>query len=93
MTITSIIFWTLIPLVTAIQFYNHWCISNGRLEISYRLSMMAYTIYFIIECMLAFRDAEQLPLLILNTLNIWAFVMAYRGYKRLKRETDEKREG
>ena len=86
MTITSIIFWILVPLVTVFQFYNHWCLSHGRLNISYRISMFSYTVYFIIECMLAFRDPEQLPLLIFNILNVWAFVMAIKGYLRLKRE-------
>jgi uncharacterized membrane protein len=41
--------------------------------------------------MLAFRDPDQLPLLIFNILNVWAFVMAVRGYRRLKREKNEKR--
>jgi hypothetical protein len=39
--------------------------------------------------MLAFRDPEQLPLLIFNILNVWAFAMAIRGYLRLKREKKE----
>lgn len=80
-------------MVTVVQFYNHWCIGQGNLNHSYRLSMIAYSIYFIIECMLASRDIEQMPLLILNTLNVWAFMMAYKGYKRLKEEENEKCEG
>jgi uncharacterized membrane protein len=39
--------------------------------------------------MLAFRDTEQLPLLIFNILNVWAFVMAVRGYYRIKRERED----
>ncbi len=80
-------------MVTVIQFYNHWCLGQGHLNRSYRLSMIAYSIYFIIECMLAFRDPEQIPLLIFNILNAWAFLMAYKGYKRLKEEENEKCEG
>jgi uncharacterized membrane protein len=63
----------------------------GDWDISYRISMSSYTVYFIIERMLAFRDPEQLPLLIFNILNVWAFAMAirvilydYRGRKRNK---------
>jgi len=51
--------------------------------------MFSYTVYFIIECMLAFRDREQLPLLIFNILNVWAFIMAIKGYTRLKKEEKE----
>lgn len=82
----ELVLWILTPLVVIIQFYNHWCYSKGKLNLAYPLSMLAYSIYTIIETIIALRDPSQLSIMLFNLVNIWGFLMAFRGYMRLKKE-------
>ena len=84
LTTTEYIFWTLVPLVTILQFINHWCIGHGKMYLSYRISMVSYSCYFVVESILALRDPTQRSIMVFNIVNAWAFFMAYKGYKRLK---------
>jgi uncharacterized membrane protein len=84
----KIIFWGLTPLVIVIQIMNHWVYSKGRLKYAYPLSMLAYALYIIIETYVALREPSQNSLLLFNLVNVWGFVMAFKGYRRIK--ADEK---
>jgi uncharacterized membrane protein len=84
----KIIFWGLTPLVIGIQIMNHWMYSKGRLKYAYPLSMLAYALYIIIETYVALREPSQNSLLLFNLVNVWGFMMAFKGYRRIK--ADEK---
>jgi uncharacterized membrane protein len=52
----------------------------------YVLSMIVYTGYILVETALAFRDPEQISVLLFNIINVWALLMAVKGHLRLKKE-------
>jgi hypothetical protein len=73
-------------IIVPLQFYNHWAISKQKMDIVYPVSMIVYALYFVTETILAFANPAQLPVLIFNIVNLWAFAMAYKGYQSLKNE-------
>ena len=46
--------------------------------------MVVYAFYITIETILALNDPSQISILFFNVVNIWAFIMHYRGMKRLQ---------
>jgi hypothetical protein len=78
--------WIMTISVVSIQFVNHWFFSKGRLRISYSLSIVAYSLYIIIETIIALRDPAQLSILLFNVVNFWGLLMAIKGLRRLRME-------
>lgn len=77
---------TLLTIFTiAVNVINHWCISQQKMHKVYCFSMIVYVGYIIIETLLAFRHPEQKSILLFNITNIWALMMAIKGYFRLKK--------
>ncbi len=70
-------------IVVLIQFVNHFYYSQGKLDVSYPLSIIAYSIYIVIETVLAFNHPEQISILLFDVVNLWALLMAIKGWKRL----------
>jgi hypothetical protein len=86
-------FWTITFLTIfsiAIQVFNHWFLSKGNLAVAYKLSTVGYTLHMIMDTILAFSSPEQMAVLLFNLVNLWAFIMAVKGWVRLRREGKEK---
>ena len=86
----GIIITVLTLIVVPSNMYTQWQVSKGNLKLGYPLLMFVYTIYIIIETILAFNDPSQISILLFDVVNMWGFVMAFKGYLRLK--TLEKQE-
>jgi len=80
-TLIFILTFTVVPL----NVFTQWQLSKGNLKLTYPLFMVVYALYMIIETILAFNDPSQISILLFNVVNIWAFVMAFRGMLRLKK--------
>lgn len=78
-----LVLWLFVPTINFLAMYNYWAVSKGNLKTSYPLSMAMHSLAFVVECTLAYRDMTQAVVLLYNLANIWGFIMAYRGYKRL----------
>jgi hypothetical protein len=87
---SSELLWLLSITVICIQFINHWFYGNGKFQYSYPLAMIAFTIYIIIETSVAIRDPHQYALILFNITNIWGFIMALKGYLRIRKEHNAK---
>lgn len=59
------------------------------MKLAYKIAIIAYTLYAGIETSVAFRDPEQISLLLFNIVNFWAIGMAAKGLLRLKREEQQ----
>lgn len=77
-------------LVVGIAAFKFWYLSDGNLWLTYRLDLVVYTAYTILETYLALRDPSQTSLLLMNIINIWALMMAVKGIMRLKKEEKKK---
>jgi hypothetical protein len=64
-----------------------YLISKGSLKVAYPLLMFVYALYFTVETILAFNDPTQISILLFNVVNVWAFSMAFKGMRRMKRES------
>ena len=72
----------LIVLLAVIKF---WYLSNGRLYMTYRLDLVIFTLYSILETFLGLRDPSQWSVLFMNIVNFWAIIMAIKGIIRLQK--------
>jgi len=81
-TIIFVLTFTVVPLNIIAQ----WQLSKGNLKLTYPLFMMVYALYMVVETILAFNDPSQISILLFNVVNLWAFVMAFRGANRLKKK-------
>ena len=68
------------------QLLKHWVFSKGNLWLGYRLNVVIFSCYLILETILAFNAPGQLTLLFMNIVNVWALTMAIRGILRLEKE-------
>jgi hypothetical protein len=81
------VFAVLTACIVAMQLTKHWFLSEGRLKTVYYLNMAIFIGYFITETAVALNDPAQWPLFFMNIVNVFAFFMAVKGMKRLKRES------
>ena len=72
------------PTVSA-AFLYWWLLSKGELGKAYKVAIVMYLGYMVIETDLALRHPDQLHLLVFNAINVWAIAMAVKGLMRLKR--------
>lgn len=84
----GIVITTLTLIVVPMNMFAHWSISKGKLKIAYPILMIVYALYITIETILAFNVPSQISILLFNVVNMWAFYMAFRGMKRLKKEKE-----
>lgn len=66
------------------QLVNYYFYGKGNLKVSYPLTMLSMTGYMIVETILAISHPEQWSIFLFNLVNIFGFVNAYKGYRRLK---------
>lgn len=92
MSTIGIIITVLTLIVVPSNMYTQWQVSKGNLKLGYPLLMLVYTIYIIIETILAFNDPSQISILLFDVVNMWGFLMAFRGYRRLKALEKENKE-
>jgi uncharacterized membrane protein len=78
------IFSIFIVILAVIKF---WYLSEGNLYVTYRLDIVLFTSYIILETYLALRDPSQTSLLLMNIISVWALIMTIKGIKRLKKES------
>ena len=83
------VFAVLTAIIVTLQLTKHWLLQKGNLWWVYRLNCVIFLGYFITETFTAFNDPTQLPLIFMNIVNIWAFIMSWKGIKRLKKEEKE----
>lgn len=76
-------------IVISMQFINHWNLSHGRLHITYPLTIVILLTYMVIETTIALRDSVQYSMLLFNVINLWGIIMAVKGIRRLKRESNK----
>jgi len=88
MELTGIIITALTFVVVPANMFAQWQLSKGNLKLAYPLLMAVYTLYMIIETILAFNVPSQISVLLFNVVNAWALYMAYKGMKRLHKETN-----
>lgn len=84
--VIGIIITTLTCIVVPMSMFAHWQLSKGNLKIAYPTFMCAFVLYMIIETTMALTVPTQISVLLFNIPNAWAFYMAYRGMRRLKKE-------
>lgn len=75
---------TLTIAVVGVMLFSHYYLSKGRLEVVYPLNIVGFSLYLIIETMIAFHTPAQLSILLFNIVNFMGLYSAVRGYKRLK---------
>lgn len=92
MTTIGIIITVLTLIVVPSNMFTQWQISKGNLKLGYRLLMFVYVLYIIIETILAFNDPSQISILLFDVVNMWGFLMAFKGYLRLKKLEKEEEE-
>lgn len=73
-------------LIVLNQLVNYYFYGKGNLKVSYPLTMISMLGYMVVETMLAFNDPSQRAIFLFNLVNLFGFVNAYKGYKRLKGE-------
>lgn len=92
MELTGIIITVLTFVVVPANMFAQWQLSKGNLKLAYPLLMAVYTLYMIIETILAFNVPSQISVLLFNIVNAWALYMAYKGMKRLHKETNNEQQ-
>lgn len=84
------IFVTSVTLCTVLlAIYNHWNLSNANLKKVYPFVILNCTLYIIVETAIAIRDPEQIGLILSDITNLWAIIMAVRGWAKLKEKEKE----
>lgn len=76
-------------IVVILQIFNHYNLSKGNLKLAYKIAIIAYSLYAIIETCVALRNPEQISLLLFNIVNFWAIGMAVKGLLRLRKEENK----
>ena len=77
------VFTILILLFSPVRF---WYQSKGNLWLVYRLDLIVYTCYLILETYLPLSNPAQFALILFDIINLWAIFCAVRGIMRLKKE-------
>ena len=78
-------------IVVTIDVFYHWLLSKGELKKAYKLSILMFLGFMVVETGLALRNPEQIHMIVFNVVNAWSIAMAIKGLRRLKREEDEER--
>lgn len=78
-------------IVVAIDVFYHWLLSKGELKKAYKLSIVMFLGFMVVETGLALRNPEQIHMIVFNVVNAWSIAMAIKGLRRLKREEDDGR--
>lgn len=86
MSMVGIVIFVLTATTVTLSMYNHWNLSKGRLDKVYPVVIVNCVLYIVVETIVALRDPAQLSLLMYHITNVWAIVMAIRGWNRLVEE-------
>lgn len=73
-------------LTVGAAFLYQWLLSTGDLRRAYKIAIIVYLGYIIVETDLALRHPDQFNIIIFNAVNVWSIIMAVKGLRRLKRE-------
>lgn len=73
-------------IVVAIDIFYHWLLSKGDLRKAYKVSIVMFIGFMLVETGLALRNPDQFHIIVFNVVNAWSIAMAIKGLKRLKRE-------
>lgn len=79
-------------IAVSVSMFNHWNLSKGRLNKVYPGIIVACSLYIIIETILALRDPVQSSVLLFHITNVWAIIMAIKGWAKIK-DLKEKENG
>ena len=77
--------------ITVLQMLKHWIFAKGKFKFGFKMNILVYALYIVMNTILAINDPSQISMLILNLFNLWAIIMAVVGLVRLKRKEEEKK--
>lgn len=77
---------TLSIITVIIMVTSHRFLSKGQLKFVYPLNIIGFSLYLVIETMLALHDPSQWAVLLFNITNLIGLISAIQGYYRLNNE-------
>jgi hypothetical protein len=63
---------------------SHFLLQRGDTYSVYRINIISFTLYIVIETWLAIRDPSQWSVILFNVSNVWALSMAIKGFLRTR---------
>lgn len=81
--------WLIVALTIATNAVSHWYLSRGDTRTVYRMNVLVYLGYIVVETWLGLRDESQRAVLLYNISNVWALSMAVKGAIREQTGVDQ----
>lgn len=72
-------------LTVSLAAVNFFVLAKGRLKTSFKLQILIYSGYCIVESMLAMNSPDQKMIALFVLLDLWAIAAAIMGLRRLKK--------